>query len=341
MKRQRIIYDPHNDHYQRLGVPPRASTQDIQKAYRKLAKQLHPDVQATRGQDTTAEFQLLNDAYAVLSDPLKRREYDQQRLPKARGSKGKATYRGPRPVAGDEWWNVPHEAQPGYSGIKSRPAQRSVSPKARRVLAGAWLERAKLGFLRPLYSEIVDLIRSPYRYVLGATTLVLFAMVGALIIGIASQAAIDDSAASEASIDESILTFLPDSIAEGFIPTQAVRETVPFSPCPSEFRLSIEEIEFLETATTKLTAIGLVSFLVDDATIVQVEEPMDDRQLTIVGEPRSVELNIVPPTGAFKFNEQVETSAYEAGRWRLQWTPILPNGTRQATCDQLMTIIVP
>ncbi len=59
------------DHYQTLGVERNASQEDIKKAFRKLAAQHHPD----RGGDT-AKFQEIQGAYAVLSDPEKRAEYD-------------------------------------------------------------------------------------------------------------------------------------------------------------------------------------------------------------------------------------------------------------------------
>ncbi|HEX3305087.1 MAG TPA: DnaJ C-terminal domain-containing protein [Streptosporangiaceae bacterium] len=63
------------DFYQVLGVPRTASQQEIQRAYRKLARTLHPDVNS----DPAAEerFKDLSEAYDVLSDPDTRRRYDQ------------------------------------------------------------------------------------------------------------------------------------------------------------------------------------------------------------------------------------------------------------------------
>jgi hypothetical protein len=60
--------------YERLGVLPSATAEEIKKAYRHLAKYLHPDVNAADG--AKAKFQALNDAYAVLSDPELRAAYD-------------------------------------------------------------------------------------------------------------------------------------------------------------------------------------------------------------------------------------------------------------------------
>jgi curved DNA-binding protein len=65
------------DYYQILGVSRDASPDDIKKAYRKLALKYHPD--KAKGDKKVAEekFKQLSEAYAVLSNPEKRKEYDQ------------------------------------------------------------------------------------------------------------------------------------------------------------------------------------------------------------------------------------------------------------------------
>lgn len=66
----------YKDYYEVLGVSRGASDADIKSAYRKLAKQYHPDKNA--GDDKAAEkFKEIGEAYAVLNDPEKRQVYDQ------------------------------------------------------------------------------------------------------------------------------------------------------------------------------------------------------------------------------------------------------------------------
>lgn len=62
------------NYYQILDLPYDASTADIKKAYRSKAKGCHPDV--SRSEKAKREFQLLNQAYSILSDTEKRRKYD-------------------------------------------------------------------------------------------------------------------------------------------------------------------------------------------------------------------------------------------------------------------------
>jgi curved DNA-binding protein len=66
----------YKDYYDVLGVSRSASDGDIKSAYRKLAKQYHPDKNAG-DEKATARFKEVGEAYAVLSDPEKRKLYDQ------------------------------------------------------------------------------------------------------------------------------------------------------------------------------------------------------------------------------------------------------------------------
>lgn len=63
------------DYYEILGVDRSADEQTIKRAYRKLAKKYHPDT--NKGNAMAEEkFKEATEAYAVLSDPEKRKEYD-------------------------------------------------------------------------------------------------------------------------------------------------------------------------------------------------------------------------------------------------------------------------
>ncbi len=64
------------DYYKILGVPKGASQEEIKKAYRKLARKLHPDLNPD-DREAQVKFQQINEANEVLSDPDKRKKYDQ------------------------------------------------------------------------------------------------------------------------------------------------------------------------------------------------------------------------------------------------------------------------
>src|ERR671917_1171621 len=61
------------NYYEVLGVPREASQEEIRNAYRRLAKDRHPDLVG----GSTEEFSLLQEAHAVLSDPNRRRQHDE------------------------------------------------------------------------------------------------------------------------------------------------------------------------------------------------------------------------------------------------------------------------
>ena len=96
------------DYYKILGVDKSASGDDIKKAYRKLARKMHPDLNPN-DKEAHQKFQQINEANEVLSDPEKRKKYDQygkdwqhaEQFEQQRQSQGRSQYTGGQQFKGD------------------------------------------------------------------------------------------------------------------------------------------------------------------------------------------------------------------------------------------------
>jgi curved DNA-binding protein len=105
------------DYYAILGVSKTASQDEIQRAYRKLARQYHPDI--NKESEAENKFKEVGEAYEVLKDPEKREKYDRY------GSAWKAAQQSggtPPPGYEDVWFDTsgsPEDAFSGFSGFSS------------------------------------------------------------------------------------------------------------------------------------------------------------------------------------------------------------------------------
>jgi curved DNA-binding protein len=99
------------DYYAVLGVAKNASQEEIQRAYRKLARKYHPDINQTTGAED--KFKDLGESYEVLKDPDKRAKYDRY------GAAWKAAEQGggtPPPGYEDVWFDLGGAEDFGFSG---------------------------------------------------------------------------------------------------------------------------------------------------------------------------------------------------------------------------------
>lgn len=126
------------DYYATLGVSRDATTEDIRRAYRKKARQLHPDY---AGPESEEAFKQVSMAYEVLSDPQKRERYDLG-MP-VNGSAGASPFGGTAFGFTDLFESV--FSQMGGFGAPRTPASRGQAGRDRQVAVEVTLEEVVFG----------------------------------------------------------------------------------------------------------------------------------------------------------------------------------------------------
>jgi hypothetical protein len=124
------------DYYQILGVPPSASPEEIRAVHRELVKRYHPDIYSTSGDKAraTEKLQAINEAYAVVGNPERRKEYDASRVARPRGFEQAATRSPPRPM--------------GRATVRTRSRPQTASRPARtRPKFSPWPKRIRARWL--------------------------------------------------------------------------------------------------------------------------------------------------------------------------------------------------
>lgn len=124
------------DYYEVLGVSKTATDDEIKRAFRKLAKQYHPDNKQTGDE---AKFKEVGEAYAILSDPQKRRQYDQFGH-QAFTNNGNASYSGFSADdidLGDIFSEIFGSGFGGFSGFGSFGGRTSARTSSKRPRKGA------------------------------------------------------------------------------------------------------------------------------------------------------------------------------------------------------------
>ena len=119
----------YKDYYALLGVDPDATTEQIKKAYRTLAKQYHPDV--NNSTDAAERFREITEAYDTLTDPDRRRRYD--RLHGTRtgsGTSGRSRWSG--------FTSSGNRTRTGNGSANSNGSQ--AASRILKVLEDTWLE---------------------------------------------------------------------------------------------------------------------------------------------------------------------------------------------------------
>jgi DnaJ-class molecular chaperone len=127
--------------YQILGVKPTATADEIRKAYRKLAKQLHPDLNPGKP-EAEERFKAVSGAYDLLSDADKRARYDRGEIDESGAERPRYSY---RPHAeGAEGWRYQPQGEMDLSDLEDLFAAFGSGGRGRRGRAGGTGEGLRL-----------------------------------------------------------------------------------------------------------------------------------------------------------------------------------------------------
>ncbi len=151
------------NYYEVIGVAPTATTDDIKKKYRELARQFHPDVVKDKTLSQKV-FTQINQAYRVLADPEKRSQYDTTLLTdKVRSGTGGASVSPASGAAGTAVRTTSQAAAASGSGPAAQPVPQPLSAQqastAARLMADAEsaMMQNKLGNVKTICDKVLEI----------------------------------------------------------------------------------------------------------------------------------------------------------------------------------------